>query len=290
MRRLRLALSDPTVNFPIGECRLCLPLSHELPFYKKFFSEYALNLGRVSFYTRRKYPNLRMIDIGANVGDSVAVVRMFTGIPILCIEGEPRFFQLLAENTQSLPEIELEHTFLGADGDHVGAIHVERGNAQILLGTQPGGARISTLSEALACHPHFATAKLLKIDAEGFDCKILATERDLLKCNKPVLFFEYYPSRCQLAGHDPLSTFRLLSEMGYSTLLIYRNTGQYFLALMADQACSVQDLHSFLVESHGFCDIVAFHHEDEDIAVAVRAAEYSNRLEKSSRSKQDVSK
>ena len=289
MRCLRLALSDPTVNFFIGECRLRLPLSHELPFYKKLFPEYTLNLGRVSFYTARKYSDLRMIDIGANVGDSVAVVRMFTETPILCIEGEPRFFQLLVENTESLPEIELEHTFLGAEGDHVRAIHVDRGNAQVLVGTEPGVARISTLSEALVYHPGFAKAKLLKLDAEGFDCKILATERDLLKCTKPVLFFEYYPSCCQLAGHDPFSTFPLLCEMGYSTLLIYRNTGRFFLTLTMDQACSLQDLHSFLVESHGFCDVVAFHQEDEDIAVAVRTAEYTNRMEKCSHPQQDVS-
>jgi FkbM family methyltransferase len=289
IRRLRLELSDPTVNFSIGECRLCLPLSHELPFYKKRFPEYALNLGRVSFYTARKYPDLTMIDIGANVGDSVAVVRLFTETPILCVEGEPRFFQLLARNTESLPEIELERTFLGAAGDHVRAVQVARGNAQILVGTDPGGARMSTLSETLACHPRFAKAKLLKLDAEGFDCKILATERNLLKCTKPVLFFEYYPSCCQLAGHDPFSTFPLLYEMGYSTLLIYRNTGEFFLTLAMDQACSLQDLHSFLVESQGFCDVVAFHQDDEDIAVAVRTAEYTNRINKSSRSQQDAS-
>lgn len=289
VRHLRLALSDPTVKFSIGECRLCLPLSHELPFYKKRFSEYALNLGRVSFYTARKYPDLRMIDIGANVGDSVAVVRMFTRIPILCVEGEPRFFQLLAENTESLPEIELEHAFLGGNGDHVRAIHVERGNGQILLATEPGGARMTTLSETLVCHPGFARAKLLKLDAEGFDCKILATERDLLRCVKPVLFFEYYPFCCELVGHDPLSTFPLLSEMGYSTVLVYRNTGRFLLTLTADHACLLQDLHSFLVESHGFCDVVAFHQDDEDIAVAVRTAEYTNRIEKSFRSQQAVS-
>lgn len=279
LRRFRLAFSDPTVNFCIGKYRLRLPLSHELPFYRKLFSEYALNLGRVSFYTARKYPDLRMIDIGANVGDSVAIVRMFIEIPILCIEGEPHFFKLLAENTEHIPGIELEQTFVGAEGDSVRAIQVARGNAQIFLGTDPGDARISTLGIALACHPHFSTAKLVKLDAEGFDCKIIAAERKRLKSNKPVLFFEYYPSCCQLAGHDPLSTFPLLSEMGYSTLLIYRNTGRYVVSLKAHQTFAIQHLHSCLVESRGFCDIVAFHNEDDDIADHVRVAEYANRTE-----------
>jgi hypothetical protein len=54
IRQLRLILSDPIVVFPLGQCRLCLPLSHELPFYKKMFPEYGLNLGKVSFHVRQK--------------------------------------------------------------------------------------------------------------------------------------------------------------------------------------------------------------------------------------------
>jgi FkbM family methyltransferase len=274
MRRLRLVFSDPIVDFSIGKSRLRLPLSHELPLYRKLFPEYALNLGRVSSHVARKYPDLRMIDIGANVGDSAAIVRMFSEIPILCIEGEPRFFELLKENTETLPGIEWEQAFVGAEGDYVRTVEVARGNAQIILSKDPGGARMSTLGELLAGHPHFATAKLLKLDAEGFDCKIIAAERERLRSNKPVLFFEYYPWCCQLAGHDAFSTFPLLSEIGYSTLLIYRNTGRYFATLKLNQARALHNVHSGLVKSRGFCDVAAFHDEDEDIAEAIRTAKY----------------
>ena len=277
IRRLRLLFSDPIVNFSLGESRLRLPLSHEFPFYRKLFLEYALNLGRVSFYTTCKYPDSTMIDVGANVGDSVAIVRMFSEIPILCVEGEPGFFKLLAENTKGVPDIELEHTFLGATGDNVRAIHVARGNAQLTLGPAPARAKICTLSETLMRHARFATAKLLKLDAEGFDCKILTTERELLRSNKPVLFFEYYPDCCRLAGQEPFPIFSLLKEIGYSTLLIYQNVGRYLMALKLDQVSSLEDLHHLLVESRGFCDVAAFHSEDEDIAAAVRTAEYTNR-------------
>jgi FkbM family methyltransferase len=39
-----------------------------------------------------------MIDIGANVGDSVAIVREQSDYPILCIEGNETYFQILEEN------------------------------------------------------------------------------------------------------------------------------------------------------------------------------------------------
>ena len=286
-RKLRLLLSDPLVTFPLGGCRLRLPLSHELPFYKRTFPEYALNLGRVSFCVRQKYPDLMMIDVGANVGDSVAIVRMFSDHAILCVEGEPHFFQLLAENTRSLPGIELEQTFLGAKGDHVRRICTERGNAQVCLGSAPGQADICTLSEVVARHPRFAGAKLIKLDAEGFDCKIIAAEPALLLRSKPVLFFEYYPDSCQMAGHEAFPVFSLLFELGYSSLLIYQNVGRYLMTISLDEVRQLKDLHLFLVSSHGFCDVVAFHKEDQDVAANLQASTYAEQSKRISAAKRE---
>ena len=283
IRRLRLAFSDPVVSTTLGKCHLQLPLSHELPLYRRKFPAYSANLGRITAEVKRKYPNLTMIDIGANVGDSVAMVRMFSDPPILCVEGEPRFFRLLAENTRHLAGIELEQTFLGATGDHIRAINVHRGNAQVFLGPEPGTGQICTLREVLARHPRFASTKFLKLDAEGFDCKILAAELELLKRNKPVLFFEYYPRSCQMAGQDALQIFPALSEIGYSNLLIYQNIGRYFMTLRPDLLRSIEDLHHFLLDLEGFCDVAAFHKEDEDLAARVRAAEYAARARRNGR-------
>ena len=277
IRRLRLFVSDPAVYFSLGTYNLRLPLSHELPFYRRKFPDYATNLGKVSFHVRRKYPDLTMIDIGANIGDSVAIVRSYGDIPVLCLEGEPRFFRLLKENTLNLPTVEIEQTFIGAPGDHVDSIDAHRGNAQVLLGPKPGGASICTLTEALARHPRFATAKLLKIDAEGFDCRIIAAEISLLKANKPILFFEYYPKCSELVGQKPFPVFTTLSSLGYSMVLIYQNVGSYFMSLTLDQLDALQELHHFISDQGGFCDVVAFHREDLEIAINLRAAESASR-------------
>jgi FkbM family methyltransferase len=277
IRRLRLLLSDPGVDFSLGAYNLRLPLSHELPFYRRNFPDYGSNLGKVSFYAKRKYPDLTMIDVGANIGDSVATVHTYSDHPVLCLEGEPRFFQLLKENTCNLPAVEIEQTFIGALGDYVGSIDARLGNAQVLLGPTPGLASICTLSEALARHPRFATAKLLKIDAEGFDCRIIAAETKLLKINKPILFFEYYPKCSELVGQKAFPVFTTLSSLGYSAVLIYQNVGRYFMGISLDQEMALEDLHHFISDQNGFCDVVAFHREDLEIAIHLRAAEYASR-------------
>jgi FkbM family methyltransferase len=265
LRRLRLIVSDPAVNCSVGAYNLRLPLSHELPFYRRKFPDYGFNLGRVSFHARQKYLDLTMIDVGANIGDSVAIVHKYSDHPVLCLEGEPRFFQLLKQNTRTLP------------GDHIARVDVRRGNAQVLLGPTPGRASICTLTEALARHSRFAAAKLLKIDAEGFDCRIIAAETELLKGNKPILFFEYYPTRCELVGQKAFPVFATLSSLGYSVILIYQNLGRYFMSLTLDQLNAIEDLHHFISDLEGHCDVVAFHREDLDIAINLRAAEYASR-------------
>jgi FkbM family methyltransferase len=277
IRRLRLSLSDPPVSFSLGPYLLRVPLSHELPFYKRRLPDYALNLGKVSALARLKYPDLKMIDVGANVGDSVAIVRGYGDHPVLCLEGEPRFFQLLEQNTQHLPAIELEQTFIGVAGDHVSSISTQRGNAQVRLGAAPGTANICTLSEALSRHPRFATAKLLKIDAEGFDCRIIAAEAGFLRRLKPVLFFEYDPKSCELLGQEAFPVFAQLSSLGYSTMLIYQNVGRYLMSLNLDQVDALEDIHHFISDLGGYCDVVAFHREDLDLAIRLRTSEYASR-------------
>jgi FkbM family methyltransferase len=277
LRRLRLRFSDPLVRFSASNLPLVLPLSHELPLYRRALPHYALNLGRVSAIVQAKYPNLTMIDVGANIGDSVAIVRAWADIPMLCIEGEERFFQLLQANTRRLQNIELEHTFLGAADDHVRAVRVERGTAAVALGmpTDGAGATMLTLGEAVSRHPRFSKAKFLKLDAEGFDCRIITCESRLLEATKPVIFFEYHPPLCAEAGYDPFPVFSSLSDIGYVTLAIYENTGAYQLSLGLEQRSALEDIHRYLAAAGAFCDMVAFHAEDQDIAEAVRKSEFA---------------
>lgn len=234
-------------------------------------------LGRVSYHVAQKYPEATFIDIGANVGDSTAILRTSCSQPILCIEREPRLFRCFSHNTKHLPDIELEHSFLGASGDSVARISVHQGNAEIRLGSGLASATICTLSDALTRRPRFAIAKFIELDGEGFDCRIIIFERELIARNKPVLFFAYYPYASKLAGYDPSPVFSLLTSLDYSTLLIYQNVGNYFATINLDQLCSLEDLHYFLADLGGFCDVVAFHKQDLDIASQIRYAEHAER-------------
>ena len=279
VRQARLWFSDPLVRYRLGEMTLLLPLSHELPLYRRDLPQYSMNLGRVVAAVQAKYRNLTMIDVGANVGDSVAVVRAHADAAILCVEGEDQFFELLRVNTGELEDLELEHAFVGCENDQVSAVHVARGTASIELGTGSGAGQLTTqsLREVINRHPRFAKSKVLKIDAEGFDCMIISCEASFLSQNKPVLFFEYHPPLCAAAGYNPFPVFLQLSEIGYGVVMIYENTGRYLLSVALSQWNVLEDIHHYFTKMGGFCDLAAFHAEDLDLAEDLRKAELGQR-------------
>jgi hypothetical protein len=108
LRSVLINRSDPLVRFQVASVDLLMPLSHELPFHIAMHPQYSLNVGRIAGQVFSKHPNLRFIDIGANIGDTVAILRQNDEFPILCIEGDKRFFEILAKNIAGLDGIYLE--------------------------------------------------------------------------------------------------------------------------------------------------------------------------------------
>ena len=113
IRKIILMVDDPLVKCKIGKFTLLLPLSHNLPLYLKDYPNYSYNIGRISMLVKEKYPTLALIDIGANIGDSVAIIRTEVNFPILCIEGNQYFFKILEKNAIFFPDVYLENTYVG---------------------------------------------------------------------------------------------------------------------------------------------------------------------------------
>jgi hypothetical protein len=187
-RRLLVRLRDPLLRWPVGDARLLLPLSHELPFYRHDHPLYDRAIGHVAGDTGGP-----IVDIGANVGDTAAEMRARTDAPILCIEPDDRFFAILSRNAAQLEPVELEHAAVGAE----------------------------SLTRILAAHPAFAEPALVKIDTDGMDVPIVLANLDFLERVKPVLFFEYDPH----FGATP-DVFERLREIGYRRMDVYENTGE----------------------------------------------------------------
>lgn len=277
-RRVLLALRDPPVRIEVNGWRLEAPLSHALPLIRRTYPLYNTNLGRLAAAVERSYPGSGMIDVGANIGDSVAFVRPQTSMPVLCIEGAESFYPILVRNLAQFPQTEPVRALVGeTSGVIAGELVASAGTGHLQSSpqTSEGANRTRRLGEILDEHPRFWSAKLFKTDTDGFDTKILRGAADVLERSKPVLFFEYDPFFLARQGESGPAIFPFLSARGYRTAVVYENTGDYLLTLSLDDQRLVEDVHEFYSGRGGerYCDLAVFHADDERLGEEFRASE-----------------
>lgn len=266
----------------IGRYTIHLPMDSRILSYKRAYHLYDSALADIARAVRAKYPNLHAIDIGANVGDTAALIRRYSEIPVLCIEGDPLLFPILTENAAILgPEVTIERSFVGLDGQAVDPSLIgDLGRTASLVAAtkQEGTIKLRSLESILKDHPTFRSAKLLKTDAEGYDFDILRQSSELIRNSKPVIFFEYDPHFRPTEPNAGLATMNMLTEAGYSDFIYYDNFGNFLVHVKAEHLSVLSDLHNYLASNRAFgiaiyyFDVCAFHREDADLAIAVRSS------------------
>ncbi len=268
---------DPLVDYPIKGQQLKLPISHALPLVLQHHPDYSSNLARLANCVYTKYPDLKIIDIGANIGDSVFIIRSTVSCPILCIEGDPVFFGILQRNTADCENIVTNQVFVGdSDGIAGKDLVIVSGTAHF-TDSSNNNTTFRKLSSILTDEPQFAQAKLLKIDTDGFDLAIIKGSVDFIQSVKPVLFFEYDPFFLANQKEDGISIFSILQTLGYHSIAIYDNFGRYLISLALTETSQIADLHGYLLNRQGdyYYDICAVQAEDLVIIQQLREIELS---------------
>lgn len=275
-RRRLVARGDPLVRFQLDGATLLAPLSHQLAFIRRDVPQYAGCLARIAIAVQRKYPELTCIDVGANIGDTVVLLRAHAQFPILCIEGSGEFFPLLEHNTTGLADVERELCLLADGRPFAGSLTTHHGTGQLVA--RPGTVvtvPTRTIQQVLEAHPRFRQAKLLKVDTDGFDIAILQAALPWLAEARPVVFFEYDPHLFREHGADGLALLRALAAIGYESALVFQNDGDFLMsAPLADEALWL-DLDQFYSGRQGglYCDMGVFHRDDRELQESVRAGE-----------------
>jgi FkbM family methyltransferase len=266
------------VRYRLDGTELLIPLSHDLPIYRKAFPEYSENIGRVASYVCQKYPECRLIDIGANVGDTVAIVRSRCRCPILAIEGDDYYFRILEHNARQghFADVTLCRAFVAASQGELSGNLISKDGSARFVENAAGSVASVRLSCLLEQHPEFSDSKLLKLDTDGLDCQIIESEIEWLARVKPVIFFEYDPHLCQANGYDARRVFCVLRGIGYQTAVFWDNTGYYLVTLeLQRDGAAIEDIHSYFATFHGlrYVDVALFNSEDAGLAKALRSGE-----------------
>lgn len=270
----RLALHGITLDLPEG---------HRLPEIRRQLPNYSENIGRLAATVESKYPGRGFIDVGANVGDTAAIVGAHSRLPILCIEGSELYYEILQSNIRRLhADVELELALVdSSDTPTPGDLNVAAGKANLHPGSPNGATQCSSRLDAiLGRHPRFRTSKVLKIGAGGMGGRILEDAMDWIAAAQPVLFWKHDSGRDADLHGPGLSVFERLFNAGYTTALLFDNTGEFIQTVSLDNQQQLAEISDYLPGGerfYGYCEVCAFHVQDTDLCARLREVEIENR-------------
>jgi FkbM family methyltransferase len=278
MRRSFSGDKERLFRFNLCGSEILLPLAHDLALIRAGHPQYSSNIARLCAYVAEKYPDLHVIDIGANVGDTAAIIRELSQCPILCVEGDEYYYSILAENIRraKMPSVQAVRAFVATYTGEIEGQLVSGGGTAHFVENKADPIKTVKLSDLLKDFPGFQSSKMLKIDTDGFDCSILRSELEWLGERKPVIFFEYDPFFFQNQAYDGTRIFADLATVGYRSAIFYDNLGDYLCTLDLQRDESIlTDLQRYYTGRRGlsYPDVAVFHEEDSDLCASIRTRE-----------------
>jgi FkbM family methyltransferase len=280
--------------YKVGRYTITLPPKHKLDVYQHSFNNYDKKLPAIARMVESKYSVMSVIDIGANIGDTAFALRDACDAPLICIEGNPKFIPLLETNISKLPGvIRVVPKFIGPESfDNLGNVvtvngtaHFDRESAHDSHEPQRIRIAVITYKELLASIVDLPEVRLVKIDTDGFDFRIIAGSIDQMAASLPVLFFEFDPSFSPKNDkYEALGAMAALNGAGYLHYVIYDNYGNYIFSFSEHAAERFEDLFCFLEQSRNsggrieYLDACCFAEKDKDIFLQLVATERGRQI------------
>lgn len=208
-----------------GGREIYAPYDHPLDRYMEAHPYYDHWLPEAAVLVCGSRPDCVVMDVGANVGDTVARLRR-RGVtnPIVAIEASDYYYGILARNGKAFPDqfvnVELVHAFVG-NPEHSLVLQSGTGTAGTRIAEGPQAEvstpvrRLSDLTDAATC--------LVKIDTDGYDANILAEDIPWLQDQRPVVWAETW-----IDGVAALEQWRRVLERlrgVYERFILFDNVG-----------------------------------------------------------------
>lgn len=229
LRVLTLKLGfDPPCKVQVAgmQLPLLLPLSHQLPFYRSRHPYYDRLPGLLATYLRETRGSLYMIDVGANVGDTILSTFPGTTDHYLALEPHPDFFPYLVANTSVFSNVVRLQVACGESEGRLGFADSAKGTAASVDVGKPGyEVLLRPLDTIWAGEWGGGRVDFLKIDTDGFDVSVLLGASRLLREQQPWVLYEcdVFLTEGGIGRH--LEVLRELSCLGYLEMICYDNLG-----------------------------------------------------------------
>lgn len=267
---LKLKKVPKEKHVKVGNFNLLANGSHLIDYYLREFKYYSRNLARIAKYLESKYVVYTIIDVGANIGDTIALLRT-EGVNQLIhsVEGDPIYISLINRNLSLFEQVKIHPVFLGEESRKE-RVFIDHTNGTANISTGSGTTMSVVKLDDLVDEHIIEDVKLLKTDTDGFDFNILRGAFDLIERDKPVLFFEYDAVFLKQQNDDGLSIFKDLLNLGYNKVMYYDNFGKFLLSAEISNELLLQQLYMYINKKEDcafpYFDVCVFHQDDNKLA------------------------
>lgn len=225
---VRILLTNLKIKrkYRIGKSYIMLDYTSKLPDYQNSFPFYDRFLPHFAKYLSL---NSIVIDIGANVGDTVvSMINSNLNLKYICIEADKHFFSYLEKNISALLkqfpnlQVKLIQEFVGKNLNNV-KLEGKFGTKHAKLGGKITSKTLDNILKEL--FNDYKQISLIKTDVDGFDYDVIRSGIKSISHN-PFLYFECdYSNKYQLNEYKKL--FFELKQKGYNRFTFFDNYGHY---------------------------------------------------------------
>ncbi len=268
LRKLIILLGgDPACNMLVFNRVLAMPLSHEIAANLSLHEYYDRLPSRIANFVRDKCHFLKCIDVGANVGDSIAAFECSDTDHFIAIEPNLSFKKFLDLNWGANQNIKTISTICSSgEGFNNYKISEKGGTASIAVCAEGEFMASMSLDAILELHGFFSNSNVLKIDTDGYDFQVIAGAKNFISKYLPAILFECGEFANGNFINDFLNACFFFKEAGYSQYLVYDNKG-YLMGIysLADLKAQ-QNLLTYLINGGcSYYDILVM--VDKDLKV-----------------------
>jgi len=278
-------ITEGTTTVKVGKFEVQIFNRSGLKECYRYFKEYGASLTRLTAVLNKHYPNLSAIDIGANQGDSVALIKSGADIPVISVEGDGTLAELYASNIAQFKNVQLIKTFVSDQDVEMDCTFTKVGhNLTIIPSKKSNSSTLTKFSSIDHLYQNKVlndTCKLLKIDTEGFDLKIMRGGDKFIAAVKPAILFEFNRENLEAVETDPFSIFPWLLNKGYNIILFYESDGRFMFSSTLSNQKFMKQLFDYVDGKNAkvyYLDIIAFHSDDDIAADELVSVEEEHRL------------
>ena len=245
---------------------LVLPQDHRLIKLSQIQPLRDANVAVSSKYLSIKYPEKAIFDIGANIGDTAAMIAIACRNKIYCAEPNKEFAGYLKINSKSFANnIVIFEGLIGDGRELFGQLISNSGNAYF---KQSADCQEKTKTHRISEVVNDRLA-LIKIDTEGSDRSIVLSNLDKIKQDLPGILFECHASHI----NDLYETEFLLNrlqELGYQNFIAWDDPGYHMISTSDEKGIIDLLRYTFIrgryrARSIYYLDILALHKRDKDV-------------------------